>query len=54
MSFPVMWLPPPTSYSLVGSETHVIRQFSAFYSHFQVTSGQMTSLRGHLQSPQVT
>ena len=24
-----------------------VRQFSAFYSHFQVTSGQMTSLRGH-------
>jgi len=30
-----------------------IREFSAFYSHFQVSSGQMTSLRvtsGHLRS----
>ena len=24
-----------------------IRRFSALYSHFQVTSGQMTSLPGH-------
>jgi len=33
-----------------------IRQFSAFYSHFQVTSGQMTSLgitSGHLRSRDV-
>jgi len=28
---------------LVGSQTHSICQLSAFYSHFQVTSGQMTS-----------
>ena len=41
------------SYSLVGSEVYSIRRFSAF-SHFQVTSGQMTSLRGHLRPPQVT
>jgi len=41
-SFPVTWLPPPASYSLVGSETHSICKFS-FYSHFQVTSGQMTT-----------
>ena len=26
----------------------------AFYSHFQVTSGQMTSLPGHFWSPEVT
>ena len=30
---------PPASLSLVGSETHSIREFSAFYSHFLVTSG---------------
>jgi len=29
-SFPVTWLPPPVSYSLVGSQTHRIRQFSVF------------------------
>jgi len=31
-----------------------IRQCSAFYSHFQVTSAQMTSLPGHFRSPEVT
>jgi len=53
-SFPVTWLPPPASYSLVGSEMYSIRQFLAFYSHYQVTSGQMTSLLGHFRSPEVT
>jgi len=53
-SFSVPWLPPPASYSLVESQTHSIRQFSAFYSHFQVTSGQMTLLPNHFLSPQVT
>jgi len=43
-SFPVTWLPPPASYILVGSELYSIRYFLAFYNHFQVTSGQMTSL----------
>jgi len=52
-SFPVTWLLPFASYTLVGSQTHSIRQFSAFYSHFQVTSGQMTSLPGHFRSPEV-
>jgi len=33
---------------------HGIREFPAFYSHFHVTSGQMTSLTGHLRSPEVT
>jgi len=42
------------SYSLVESEMHGIHEFLAFYSHFQVTSGQMTSLAGHLRSPEVT
>jgi len=28
--------------------------FLAFYSHFQVTCGQMTSLPSHLRSPEVT
>jgi len=31
-----------------------IRHFSAFYSHFEVTTGQMTSLPGHFRSPDVT
>jgi len=52
--FSVTWLPLPASNSLVGSKTHRIRKFSAFYSHLQVTSAQMTSLPGHFQSPEVT
>jgi len=51
MSFPVMRLRPLASYSLVESEMYSIRQFSAFHSHFQETSGQMTSLPGHFRSP---
>jgi len=31
-----------------------ICKFSAFYSHLQFTSGQMTSLLGHSWSPEVT
>jgi len=54
MWFPVTWLPPTASYSLAGSEMYSMRQFSAFDSHFQVTSGQMTSLLGHFRSPEVT
>ena len=54
MSIPVTWLPPTTTYSLVGSETHIICEFSAFYSRFQVTSGQMTSLPGNFRFPQIT
>jgi len=53
-SFPVTWLPPPASYSLVRSEIHSVRQFSAFYSHFQVTYDQMTSLPGDFRSRDVT
>jgi len=30
------------------------RQFSVFYSYFQTTSGQMTSLLGHFRSPQLS
>jgi len=55
-SFPATWL-SPASYSLVASRMHSIRQFPAFYSHFQVTSGQMTSLPvtwGHVTSFPVT
>jgi len=33
--------------SLVGSDMYSIHDFSAFNIHFQVTSGQMTSLLGH-------
>jgi len=47
-------LPPPASYSFVGSQMHSIRKLSVFYIHFQVTSGQMTSLPGHFPSPEVT
>ena len=32
----------------------IIREFSAFSSNFQVTSGQMTSLPGHFRSLEVT
>jgi len=53
-SFPVTWLPTPATYSLVGSEMYSIREFSAFYSHFQVTSGQMTSLQSHFRPHTVT
>jgi len=53
-SFPVTWLPPPASYSFVGSEMYSIHEFLAFYSHFQETSGQITSILGHFQSPEVT
>jgi len=45
---------PPTSYSLVGSEMHGIGEFPAFYSHFQVTFAQMTSLPSLFRSPEVT
>ena len=31
-----------------------VREFQAFYSHFLVTSGEMTSLQGHFWSPEVT
>jgi len=51
MSFPVMLLSPTASYSIEGSEMYRIPQFSVFSSHFQVTSGQMTSLPGHFRSP---
>jgi len=48
------WLPSPARYSLVGSEMYRIREFLAFYSQFQVTYGEMTSLPGHFWSPEVT
>jgi len=54
-SFPITWK-PPASGRIVGNEKYSIREFSAFYSHFQVTSGQMTSFRvtiGHLRSRDV-
>jgi len=30
-----------------------IRELSAFYRHFQVTSGEMKWLLGHFRSPEV-
>jgi len=52
-AFPVTWLPPPAIYSLVWSEMYSIRRFSAFHSHLQVSSVQMTSFSGHFLSPEV-
>jgi len=52
-SFPVTWLPLQASYRPVGSQ-RTVYAFSAFYSHFQVNSRQMTSLPSHFQSPEVT
>jgi len=55
-SFPVEWLPPPSNYRFVGSETHIIREFSAFYSRFQVnfrwnvTSASLLVTGGHVTS----
>ena len=50
MSFPVMLLPPTARYNLVGRQTHQRREISAFYSYFQVTFGQMTSLLAPFRS----
>jgi len=49
-SFPVMWRPPPASFIPVGAQTYPKDDLYAFYSHFQVTSAQMTLLPGHLWS----
>jgi len=52
-SFPVTCMPPPVSYRLVKSQMHSVREFAALYSHFQVSTGQMTSVAGHFRSPEV-
>jgi len=52
-SFSVTSRPPAASYSLVGSEMYSIWHFSASYSHFQVASGQMTSLPNQFWSAEV-
>jgi len=44
VTFPVTWLPPRASYSSVEAQTYTKHEFSAFYSHLQMTSGEMTSL----------
>ena len=49
-SFPVTSLKPPASYSRVGAQTYPKLDLYAFYSHFHVTSGQMTSLLDHYRS----
>ena len=52
-SFLVTWLPPPASYSPVGAQLYPKPEFSTFHSPFQLTSGEMTSLRvtsGHFRS----
>jgi len=48
-SFPATLLLPTARYSLVGSEMYSTGEFLAFHIHFQVTSGQMTSLPGHFR-----
>jgi len=53
-SFPVKWLLPLASYSFVGREMDSICKFLAFHSHFQVTSGQITSLLGNFWGRKVT
>jgi len=52
-SYLVTWLPPPVSYSLVGSEMYSVRELLT-NSHFQVTFSQMTSLPGRFRSPVIT
>jgi len=53
-SFPVLWLPPPATYSFVVSEKRSsIRDFLT-YSHFLMWSGQMTSLPGQFRLPEIT
>jgi len=42
------------SYSPVGAQTYPKPKFLAFYSHFLVISGQMTSFPGHFRSREVT
>jgi len=49
-SLSVTSLPPPASFSLVENGMYSTRQFSVFSSHFEVSSGQMTSLPGHFLS----
>jgi len=43
-SFPVTWRPPPATFSPVKAQTYPKLNLYAFYHHFQLTSGQMTSL----------
>jgi len=50
VTFPVTWQPPRASYSPVGAQTYPKLALPTFYSHFQVTSGQMTSLPDHFRS----
>jgi len=49
-SFSVTWMLPPASCCCAGAQTYTKREFLAFYSNFQVTSGKMTSLPGHFRS----
>jgi len=41
-SFPVTWQPSPASYRPVKPQTYPKLDLQAFYSHFRVTSGQMS------------
>ena len=43
----------PASNSAVGAQTYPKLDLQDFYSHFQVTCGQMTSLPGNVKSCEV-
>jgi len=51
-SFPATWWPLPASFSPVGVQRTQNSTY-AFYSHFQVTCGHMTSLPSHFRSRDV-
>jgi len=51
-SFPVTW-PTLLRVTALQEVKCTVYEFSAFCSHFQVTSKQKTSLPGHFQSPEV-
>ena len=46
-------MPPPASYRPAGAQTYLKPDFSAFYSHFQVTC-QITSLPSDFRSCEVS
>ena len=48
-SFPFTGLPPPASYGPVGAQIYPELDLLTFYSHFQVTTGPMTSIPGHFR-----
>ena len=45
-SFPITLLPPGTSHRIVGAQAYPKHDLMAFYSQFQETSGEITTLPG--------